>query len=77
MIIGEYATFTTWPSDIDYYSTKREVALYAMDYLVKKTKEAGIGTFYWMGLSDGKDRATPQWTMPKTKAAIMKAYSPD
>ncbi|MBR5018223.1 MAG: glycoside hydrolase family 5 protein [Bacteroidales bacterium] len=46
-------------------------------YFSAKAKESGVAAFYWMGLSDGKDRATPQWTMPKTKAAIMKAYSPD
>ena len=57
VIIGEYATFTTWPQNIDYYNTDRKVALYAMDYMVKKAKEAGIGTFYWMGLSDGVSRS--------------------
>ena len=39
VIIGEYATFTTWPSDIDYYAKDKEVALYAMDYLIKQTKQ--------------------------------------
>ena len=46
-------------------------------YFSAKAKENNVAAFYWMGLSDGKDRATPQWTMPKTKAAIIKAYSPD
>ena len=74
VIIGEYATFTTWPSDIDYYSTKREVALYAMDYLVKKAKEAGIGTFYWMGLSDGTSRTLPAFNQADLAQTLIKAY---
>ena len=43
-------------------------------YFSAKAKAGGVAAFMWMGLSDGKDRATPQWTMPRTKAAILKAY---
>lgn len=46
-------------------------------YFSQKAKENGVAAFYWMGLSSGKDRATPQWSMPRTKAGILKAYSPD
>jgi hypothetical protein len=74
VIIGEYATFTTWPSTIDYYETNREVALYAMDYMVKKTKEAGIGTFYWMGLSDGSARNLPAFNQADLAETLIKAY---
>ena len=74
VIIGEYATFTTWPSDIDYYTTNRKVALYAMDYLIKKTKEAGIGTFYWMGLSDGAFRTVPVFNQADLAQTLIKAY---
>jgi Endoglucanase len=74
VIIGEYATFTTWPSTIDYYDTNREVALYAMDYMVKKTKEAGIGTFYWMGLSDGSARNLPAFNQADLAETLIKAY---
>jgi len=74
VIIGEYATFTTWPSDIDYYATDRKVALYAMDYLIKKTKEAGIGTFYWMGLSDGIYRSEPAFHQADLAQTLIKAY---
>ena len=38
--------------------------------------DAGIAAFMWMGLSDGKDRAVPTWTMPLTKDAILKPYLP-
>lgn len=74
VIIGEYATFTTWPADLDYYATDRKVALYAMDYLIKKTKEAGIGTFYWMGLSDGSYRDMPAFHQADLAQTLIKAY---
>jgi hypothetical protein len=74
VIIGEYATFTTWPADLDYYATDRKVALYAMDYLIKKTKEAGIGTFYWMGLSDGIYRSEPAFHQADLAQTLIKAY---
>ena len=74
VIVGEYATFTTWPADLDYYATDRKVALYAMDYLIKKTKEAGIGTFYWMGLSDGVNRTLPAFHQADLAQTLIKAY---
>ena len=74
VIIGEYATFTTWPKNIDYYNTDREVALYAMDYMVKKTKENGIGTFYWMGLSNGIFRSLPAFHQADLAKTLIKAY---
>ena len=74
VIIGEYATFTTWPSDIDYYAKDKEVALYAMDYLIKKTKENGIGTCYWMGMSDGSYRDMPAFHQADLAQTLIKAY---
>jgi len=44
------------------------------EYFSQNAKANGVAAFMWMGLSDGNDRATPQWTMPKTKDAILKAY---
>ena len=74
VIIGEYATFTTWPSEIDYYAKDKEVALYAMDYLIKKTKENGIGTCYWMGLSDKDYRSMPAFHQADLAQTLIKAY---
>ena len=74
VIIGEYATFTTWPSTIDYYDKDKEVALYAMDYLIKETKKEGIGTFYWMGLSDGIYRSEPAFNQADLAETLIKAY---
>ncbi len=74
VIIGEYATFTTWPSDLDYYAKDKEVALYAMDYLIKETKKAGIGTCYWMGLSDLDYRSMPAFHQADLAQTLIKAY---
>jgi hypothetical protein len=74
VIIGEYATFTTWPADLDYYEKDRKLALYAMDYFITKTKDAGIGTFYWMGLSDGINRTLPAFNQPDLAECLAKAY---
>lgn len=44
-------------------------------YFMSKARAAGVAPFWWMGLSDGKDRETPTWTMPATKDAIVNSYS--
>ena len=74
VIIGEYATFTTWPSVIDYYATDHDVALYAMDYLIQETKKAGVGTCYWMGMSDGIYRSEPAFHQADLAQTLIKAY---
>ena len=43
-------------------------------YFTAKAREAGVATFWWMGLSDGTDRSVPKWTMPRTKDAIVSVY---
>ena len=43
-------------------------------YFSEKAKAAGVAALYWMGLSDGEDRAVPRWSMPRTKDAILKPY---
>ena len=74
VIIGEYATFTTWPKEIDYYATDHDVALYAMDYLIQETKKAGVGTCYWMGMSDGIYRSEPAFHQADLAQTLIKAY---
>lgn len=73
VIIGEYSTLCTYP-ERDWYDVNRKVALYAMDYFIKKTKEAGIGTFFWMGLSDGASRSVPSFNQPDLAETLAKAY---
>ena len=74
VIVGEYATFGTWPVERDWYTVDREVAFYAMDYFIKETKKAGIGTFYWMGLSDGVYRTLPAFNQADLAQTLIKAY---
>ena len=44
-------------------------------YFMTKAREAGVAPLWWMGLSDGRDREIPAWTMPATKDAIVTSYS--
>lgn len=74
VIVGEYATLATWPVQRDWYNVDRKIALYAMDYFIKQTKTAGIGTFYWMGLSDGASRSVPVFNQADLAETLIKAY---
>lgn len=53
--------------------TETELAKQAACYVSAATKY-NIACFYWMGLTDGQDRAVPKWTKPKLKDAVLKAY---
>ena len=44
-------------------------------YFSSKARSIGVAAYWWMLLSDGKDSAVPQWTSPKTKDAILSAYT--
>ena len=64
-IIGEYGATSKRDAE--------EIAKQATCY-VKTCKENNMACFYWMLLSDGKDRDVPTWSMPVVKDAILKAY---
>ena len=65
-ILGEYGADTSKRQET-------ELAKQAACY-VSAAAEYGITCFYWMALSDGKDRSVPKWTKPVLKDAILKAY---
>jgi hypothetical protein len=44
---------------------------------VEQTKANGMGTFYWMGLSDGENRSVPVFNQTDLKDAIIKGYYGD
>lgn len=69
VIIGEWGTFSENPS--------LENMLTFVDYFVNKAKQSGMGTFYWMGLSDGMARSIPVFNHPEIAEAIVKAYHGD
>lgn len=78
VIIGEWGT-----SNVDSgagktdYDTRRDDLFAFVDYMVQKTKENGIGTFFWMGLSDGIYRSEPAFNQPDLAERIAKAYHGD
>jgi len=54
------------------YNNKRSDWLAFSEYFVSKAKENGIATFHWMGISEGQDRAVPQFTQKDLADAIVK-----
>ena len=71
LIFGEWGP--SGIEDFDYANNMDKLVEFAT-YFVEKTKAAGMGTFYWMSLSDGTDRAIPRWTQSELKDAIVKGY---
>jgi len=65
-VLGEYGADTSKRQET-------ELAKQAACY-VSAAAQYNIPCFYWMALSDGKDRSVPKWTKPTLKDAILKAY---
>jgi len=76
VIIGEYGShgdnvsITSSSSD----ALKQAAADQARD-MVSRAKALGIATFYWMSIFEGADRTVPQWSLPTTVGAMVKAYN--
>lgn len=66
VIMGEWGTFSDAPPMSD--------LLTFADCFVRTAKDYGIGTFYWMGLSDGLARQFPAFSMPEMAQSIVSAY---
>lgn len=73
VIFGEWGTSNVDGAETDYVA-RRDMLLLFVDFFVKQTKQAGIGTFFWMGLSDGSVRTLPAFNQPDLAEAIVKAY---
>lgn len=75
VIFGEWGTSNvdkgTGKTD---YDVRRELMLQFAEYFVKQTKAAGMGTFYWMGMSDGPLRSIPAFIQPDLAECVTKAY---
>ena len=52
VILGEWGTSNV-DKDVTDYDARRELMFQFCEYLVQKCKASDIGTFYWMGLTDG------------------------
>ena len=75
LIIGEWGTSNV-DNGSDYIERRADMIEFC-DYFVKKAKEDNIGTFYWMGLSDGQSRSQLVFNQPDLAKTITKAYHGD
>lgn len=66
VIIGEWGTFSENPS--------QENLLHFADFFVRRAKDYGFGTFYWMTLSDGFARSVPAFSTPELAKTIVEAW---
>lgn len=75
VIFGEWGTSNvdSGSGETD-YDKRRELMMQFAEYFVQKTKAAGMGTFYWMGMTDGPLRSTPAFSQPDLAECITKAY---
>ena len=69
VIFGEWGTST----DGGYDSYRSNMLAFAR-YFVEQAKANNMGTFYWMGLSDGTHRSVPEFNQNDLKDAIIKGY---
>ena len=76
VIIGEWGTSNVDKAQTD-YDLAPKAYLDFCKYLVEKTKESNIATFYWMGLSDGIYRTYPAFNQPAIAETITKAWHGD
>ncbi len=73
VIIGEWGTSDTG-SD---YQNNRANLLDFSRYMVQATKQNGMATIKWMGISDGISRSLPAFSEPDLAEAIVKGYHGD
>ena len=74
VIIGEWGSNNNGSDGRMDYDARPELLMQFVDYFVQKTKENGIGTFHWMGLTDGLFRSAPAFSQPDLAERIVKAY---
>lgn len=59
------------------YGKQNDIFLQWAKYFVSRTKANDIGTFLWMGLSDGNARSVPEFNQPDLLDAIVKGFYGD
>lgn len=69
VIFGEWGTLTE-----NAYDKYRNNLLAYARYFVEQAKANKMGTFYWMGLSDGEHRSVPEFNQVDLKDAIIKGF---
>lgn len=71
VVIGEWGSGGNKDDKTVCYDYARNTYLQFATYFVQQTKAHGMASFYWMGISDGQDRAVPKFTQPDLKDAIV------
>lgn len=74
VIVGEWGTSNVDKAGETDYDVRRPLMLQFAAHFVSKAKEHNIGTFFWMGLSDGLFRSMPAFSQPDLAETITKAY---
>lgn len=78
VIIGEWGT-----SNVDKgegktdYDVRKETMFEFVNYWIKTSKDLGVGTFYWMGLTDGASRLFPAFNQADLAKCMLQAYHGD
>jgi len=72
VIFGEWGTSTE-----NAYDNYRSNMVSFYRYFVEQTKKNDMGTFHWMGLSDGDHRSVPEFNQQDLVDAIIKGYYGD
>ena len=72
---GAPVIFGEWGASTDGgYDNYRSNMLAFTRYFVEQAKANDMGTFYWMGLSDGEHRSVPEFNQADLKDAIIKGF---
>lgn len=74
VIIGEWGTSSVDKSGATDYDLHKTEFFQFVDYFIQQTKAEGIGTFYWMGLTDGFFRSVPAFSQADLAERMAKAY---
>lgn len=74
VIIGEWGTSNVDKTGATDYDLRRDKLFEFATYFVQKCKENNIGTFYWMGITDGLSRFFPAFSQADLAKTILQAY---
>ena len=74
VIIGEWGTSNVDKTGETDYDVRRDKLFEFSTYFVQKCKENNIGTFYWMGLTDGASRLFPAFHQADLAKTLLQAY---
>lgn len=74
VIIGEWGTANVDKTGATDYDLRRDKLFEFATYFVQKCKENNIGTFYWMGITDGASRLFPAFHQADLAKTILQAY---